>query len=159
VVAGNSRYHLIRQFRRYTGLTPKQYLEDLTLKRAKLLLDESATVKHADFQAGLSGSARLHDHFVSLEAVTPREHKLKGRELVIRYDQHPTPFDNMFLAEIKRGVCALIFIEKDDLGEAMDIALSQWPQATLIKDQQGTENTASRVFSANPGAGGLHLIC
>jgi AraC family transcriptional regulator of adaptative response/methylated-DNA-[protein]-cysteine methyltransferase len=107
--AGLSEFHFQRLFSRMVGISPKKYEQFLTKETAKRLLAESESLLDAAYDAGLSGPGRLHDLFVSCEAVTPGEFKSRGRGLTIRYGFHPTPFGEALLAITERGICALYF--------------------------------------------------
>ncbi|MEE9569350.1 MAG: AraC family transcriptional regulator, partial [Candidatus Binatia bacterium] len=94
---GLSPFHFQRLFRRWAGVSPKRFLQFLTVEYAKELLEQSRSVLDTTYELGLSGPARLHDHFVSLEAVTPGEYKRRGAGLRIRYGVHGSPFGPMLL--------------------------------------------------------------
>ena len=142
---GVSPFHLQRLFRRYAGVTPKQFLQHLTLERAKDALDASSSVLDASLEAGLSSPARLHDHFVTLEAITPGEYKAGGAGLQIRYGAAPTPFGNIFVAQTPRGICSLSFVDDDD--NALETLRNQWSNAEMTADSDGAEAIAARIFS------------
>ncbi len=142
---GVSPFHLQRLFRRYAGVSPKQFLQHLTLERAKDALDASHSVLDASFEAGLSSPARLHDHFVTLEAITPGEYKTGGEGLEIRYGTAATPFGEVFAAQTVRGICALSFVESGS-EDALAALRNQWPFATLVADDGAAAGIASRIF-------------
>ena len=154
---GVSPFHLQRLFRRYAGVTPKQFLQHLTLERAKDALDASHSVLDASFEAGLSSPARLHDHFVTLEAITPGEYKTGGVGLEVRYGTASTPFGEIFAAETARGICALSFIENGDAG-ALEALRNQWPHATLVVDDAAASRTASRMFEAHEDRAPIRVV-
>jgi len=156
-VVGVSPFHLQRLFRRYAGVTPKQFLQHLTLERAKDALDASHSVLDASFEAGLSSPARLHDHFVTLEAITPGEYKTGGAGLEIRYGTAPTPFGEIFAAETTRGICALSFIENGD-ADALEALRNQWRHATLVVDDAAASRTASRIFEAREERAPIRVV-
>ena len=156
-VVGVSPFHLQRLFRRYAGVTPKQFLQHLTLERAKDALDASQSVLDASFEAGLSSPARLHDHFVTLEAITPGEYKTGGAGLEIRYGTASTPFGEIFAAETARGICALSFIEDGDTN-ALETLRNQWPLATLVVDDATASRTASRIFEASEERAPIRVV-
>ena len=156
-VVGVSPFHLQRLFRRYAGVTPKQFLQHLTLERAKDALDASHSVLDASFEAGLSSPARLHDHFVTLEAITPGEYKTGGAGLEIRYGTASTPFGEIFAAETTRGICALSFIENGD-ADALEALRNQWPHATLVVDDAAASRTASRIFEAREERAPIRVV-
>ncbi len=142
---GVSPFHLQRLFRRYAGITPKQFLQHLTLDRAKDALDASRSVLDASLDAGLSSPARLHDHFITLEAVTPGEYKSGGEGLEIRYGTAPTPFGTIFAAQTPRGICTLSFIE-DSTNDPIEQLRNQWPHAGLVSDDASAAQIAARIF-------------
>jgi len=108
-----SPFHFQRLFSRWAGVTPKKYLQILTVERAKQLLAEAQPLLAVANEIGLSGTSRLHDHFVQLEAVTPGEFKSGGAGLTIDYGVYNSPFGNIFVAATARGICKLSFIDQD----------------------------------------------
>lgn len=144
-----SSFHCQRLFRRWAGVSPKRFLQFLTVEYAKGLLDQSQSVLNTAYATGLSGPARLHDHFISLEAVTPGEYKHKGHGLDIRYGVHPSPFGPMFLAVTQRGICALAFIaDTHDVGRELAALEHNWNNATIHEDRVTTGTIAARVFAS-----------
>jgi AraC family transcriptional regulator, regulatory protein of adaptative response / methylated-DNA-[protein]-cysteine methyltransferase len=154
---GVSPFHLQRLFRRYAGISPKQFLQHLTLERAKDALDASHSVLDASLQAGLSSPARLHDHFVTLEAITPGEYKSAGTGLQIRYGIASTPFGEIFAAHTARGICSLSFVEAD-WAAALDTLRNQWPQAVFIEDNAAAANVAARIFETGRDDAPIRLV-
>ncbi|MEZ4699788.1 MAG: methylated-DNA--[protein]-cysteine S-methyltransferase [Rhodothermales bacterium] len=139
-----SPYHFERLFKRWAGVTPKQFLQHLTLSHAKERLRTSASVLEAAFAAGLSGPSRLHDLFVTVEAVTPGEFKQQGAGLTIRYGFHETRFGWCFVGVTDRGVCHLAF---DPPGQGpVDELASRWPSAGLVEAPDETRRTVARIF-------------
>ena len=106
--AGLSEFHFNRLFRRWAGVTPKQYLAFVTGNAAKGALLSQPSVLDAAYSVGLSGPGRLHDLIVTLDAMTPGELKLQGRGTVIRYGFSETPFGKALLATTTRGICHLV---------------------------------------------------
>jgi AraC family transcriptional regulator of adaptative response/methylated-DNA-[protein]-cysteine methyltransferase len=151
--AGLSPHHLQRVFKRWAGVSPKRFLQFLTVEHAKRLLEESQSVLDAAFETGLSSPGRLHDHFVALEAVTPGEYKERGHGLSIRHGVHPSPFGTVFLAVTDRGICALSFLGGGDeeAGDRLTDLRRQWPEATFSTRRAETRALAERVFAAGPG--------
>lgn len=143
---GVSSSHLHRIFRRWAGVTPKRFLQYLTVEHARSLLEASSPVLEAAYGAGLSGGGRLHDHFVQIEAVTPGQEKERGRGLVIRTGIHPSPFGPALLGVTERGICFLAFPEPGD-DEALDDLARRWPEAELRRDPEATEPLARRAFA------------
>ncbi|HXH02403.1 MAG TPA: methylated-DNA--[protein]-cysteine S-methyltransferase [Candidatus Competibacteraceae bacterium] len=147
-----SPYHLQRLFQRWAGVSPKRFLQFLTVEHAKRLLAESHSVLETSLAVGLSGPSRLHDHFVALEAVTPGEYKQGGAGLTLRYGVHDSPFGPIFLALSERGVCALEFLGGDEPEAALAELARQWPQARLLADASATAAVADRLFAGPPQA-------
>src|SRR5690606_29901193 len=104
-----SPFHFQRLFVRWAGVSPKQFLRCLTLEHARRVLANSADLLDASLDAGLSGPGRLHDLFVTLEAVSPGEYKAQGKGIEIRWGCHPGPFGEFAVAVTARGICALEF--------------------------------------------------
>ncbi len=152
---GLSPSHLQRVFRRWAGISPKRFLQFLTVEHAKELLAQSHSVLDAAYDAGLSSPSRLHDLFVTVEAMTPGEFKDGGAGLTISYGFHATPFGECLVAVTARGVCALSFVGGD--GRAAEVAAlaARWPNARLLHDETQTAAVAAQVFAplAVPGDG------
>ena len=145
-----SPFHFQRLFSRWAGTTPKRFLQVLTLELGKKLLEESGSLLEVADKLGLSSSSRLHDHFVQLEAVTPGEYRSKGKDLVIVYGVHETPFGQLFIAQTARGVCRAAFMDSaDDADEQLEVVRKTWPLATFKSSMKATQAVAERV-SANP---------
>ena len=135
-------------FSRWAGLTPKAFLQSLTLDHAKRLLDDNNSVLQTSFKTGLSGSGRLHDLFVQYEALSPGEYARKGDGLLMNYGFHDSPFGLALLMMTKRGIAGLGFADGDDQrGEALQDMMRRWPKATYIEDETITGPAASRIFS------------
>ena len=144
---GLSPYHFQRLFRRWAGVSPKRYLQHLTVQAAKRHLRDAASVLEATFATGLSSPGRLHDLFVSVEAVTPGQFKGRGAGLVLRYGFHPTPFGACLLALSERGICALWFVEEAGEGAAVGELQGEWRGARLLEDQDATGGAVARIFT------------
>ena len=152
---GLSPHHFQRLFRRWVGVSPKRFMQALTLTDAKARLTASESVLDAAFGAGLSGPGRLHDLFVACEAMTPGEYKAKGRELEIRYGFHPSPFGECLIMTTERGVCGLGFVV--GTGETARHAafhdLSRpWRLARIAQDEARTGTVARRIFAPEGAA-------
>lgn len=148
-----SPYHLQRVFSRWAGISPKRFIQFLTLDYAKSLLRQRAGVLETAYAAGLSGPGRLHDLFVTLEAVTPGEYKQGGAGLTLHVGRHTTPFGDCLLATTARGICALNFLDDGRNPAAAwhdaRTALAQaWPAATLVDAPEVTAPLAARIFAA-----------
>jgi len=155
---GLSTFHFQRLFRRWAGVSPKRFLEYLTVDLAKELLNRSGSILDASYALGLTGSGRLHDQFISIEATTPGEYKSRGAGLLIHYGVHDSPFGSMLVAQTQRGICAIAFVS-DATFQAEIVALQKrWPNANIIRDPSRTAQLAKKIFTA-PAAGNdrLHL--
>jgi AraC family transcriptional regulator of adaptative response/methylated-DNA-[protein]-cysteine methyltransferase len=142
-----SEFHFQRLFRRWVGISPKRFLQFLTIQHAKRRLDECRSVLDATYDAGLSSPGRLHDLFVTLESVTPGEYKRRGEGLRISYGFHDTPFGTALLAATERGLCALSFVDEGGEGAAIDELRERWARADLDEDPRDTEELARRIFT------------
>jgi AraC family transcriptional regulator of adaptative response/methylated-DNA-[protein]-cysteine methyltransferase len=142
-VTPDELHHL---FRRWAGLTPKAFMQALTLDHAKGLLRDSASVLDAALDSGLSGPGRLHDLFVTHEAMSPGEWKTGGVGLTLTYGFHPSPFGTAIVIASDRGLAGLAFA--DPGGEQASLADMQrrWPRATYLEDHAGTAQLAQRIF-------------
>ena len=147
---GLSPWHFQRKFKAWVGITPKRFLEFLTVQHAKELLDKSASVLDAALDLGLSGPGRLHEQFVSIEAVTPGQYKHLGNGLKIYYGVHASPFGLMLLAVTGRGICELAFGSVERLDHEAKDMQRRWPAAQITHDPQRTAPTADKLF--NPGS-------
>jgi AraC-like DNA-binding protein len=116
---GLSTTHVHHLFRRWAGLSPKAFLQAITLDNAKVLLADSASVLDATYELGLSGPARLHDLFVTHEAMTPGDFKTGGSGLTMRFGFHPSPFGEALLIVTDRGLAGLGFVDDEDRAAAL----------------------------------------
>lgn len=144
---GLSAYHFQRLFQRWAGISPKRFLQYLTLEHAKGLLKNSASVLDACFATGLSSAGRLYDHFVMLEAMTPGEYKRHGAGLTIYYGIHPSPFGDMLLAVTEKGLCGLWFLQESSPAQALSELHAHWGLAKQLNDISITEPFARRIFA------------
>ena len=151
---GLSRFHFQRVFKHFAGVTPKQFLAALTLEHAKRRLDEGAPVLEAAFDAGLSSPARLHDHFVTIDAMTPGEYKSGGRGLTARYGYAQTPFGLIRVVTTEKGVAMLDFVEV--AGELQPEA-TPISQARFLRDDAVADDVARRAFSGPGNPMNLHV--
>jgi AraC family transcriptional regulator of adaptative response/methylated-DNA-[protein]-cysteine methyltransferase len=142
---GLSEYHFQRLFTRWAGVSPKRFLQFLTKEGAKSLLDGSENLLDTTYQVGLSSLGRLHDLFVTAEAVTPGEYKSHGEGVTIRYGIHPTPFGKALLATTERGICHLSFVQTSE-GDAVDQLVRDWKQASMIEDHRSTVQLIEPIF-------------
>jgi AraC family transcriptional regulator, regulatory protein of adaptative response / methylated-DNA-[protein]-cysteine methyltransferase len=144
--AGVTPDELHHLFRRWAGLTPKAFMQALTLDHAKGLLRDSASVLDAALDSGLSGPGRLHDLFVTHEAMSPGEWKNGGTGITLRYGFHPSPFGTAIVIATGRGLAGLAFADPGDEPSAFADMRRRWPNATYVEDTDGTAAMAQRVF-------------
>lgn len=136
-------------FKRWCGLSPKEFIQAITLDRARALLQDSASVLDTSLEVGLSGSGRLHDLFVTHEAMTPGDYKRRGQGLSMSYGFHETPFGRAVLLATERGVAGLAFVNEDIGQEAPDALADltrRWPLATFREAPEITAVHARRIF-------------
>ena len=142
---GLSEYHFQRLFTRWAGVSPKRFLQFLTKQGAKDLLSRSENLLDTTHQVGLSSLGRLHDLFITAEAVTPGEYKSQGAGVTIRYGIHPTPFGKCLIATTERGICHLSFVQTSE-GDAIDQLVRDWQQAQMIEDHRSTVPLIEPIF-------------
>ena len=143
---GLSEYHFQRLFTRWAGVSPKRFLQFLTKENAKDLLDRSMNLLDATHQSGLSSLGRLHELFVTTEAVTPGEYKSRGTGVTIHYGIHPTPFGKCIIGTTDRGICHLGFLQTSE-GDAIDALATEWKQAQMIEDYKSTSPLIEPIFN------------
>jgi AraC family transcriptional regulator of adaptative response/methylated-DNA-[protein]-cysteine methyltransferase len=144
--AGVTPTELHHLFRRWAGLTPKAFLQAITLDNARTLLRASASVLDAAYEVGLSGPGRLHDLFVTHEAMSPGEWKSGGQGLTIRYGFHPSPFGIALVMASERGLAGLAFADAGEEKAALADMRQRWPNASYVEDTAGTAALARRIF-------------
>jgi AraC family transcriptional regulator of adaptative response/methylated-DNA-[protein]-cysteine methyltransferase len=142
-----SPFHFQRLFTRWAGISPKRFVQFLTVEHAKSLLKESASVLDASLESGLSGPGRLHDLFVSLEAVSPGEFKEGGKGIEVAYGFCTSPFGECLMASTERGLCHLSFIREAGRGERIVKLQRNWPHARLVENPEALRDSRDRVFS------------
>ena len=144
---GLSPAHFQKLFSRWAGLSPKAFLQALTLDHAKTLLDGSASVLDAALDVGLSGPSRLHDLFVTHVAMSPGEYKSRGEGLEISWGWHASPFGRALVMMTPRGLAGLAFADDGEETKAFEDMARRWPKARLVQNQQATAAIARRIFS------------
>src|SRR5918911_4853309 len=122
-VTPDELHHL---FRRWAGLTPKAFLQAITLDNARKLLRDSVSVLDASYEVGLSGPGRLHDLFVTHEAMSPGEWKSGGEGLTLRYGFHPSPFGTALVMGTERGLAGLAFADAGEEAGALSDMRGRW---------------------------------
>jgi AraC family transcriptional regulator, regulatory protein of adaptative response / methylated-DNA-[protein]-cysteine methyltransferase len=145
--AGVSATELHHLFRRWCGLTPKAFLQALTLNHARELLRSSASVLDTAYEVGLSGPGRLHDLFVTHEAMSPGEWKAGGAGLTLTYGFHPSPFGTALVMTTPRGLAGLALADPGREKAALKDMRSRWPNARYLEDAAATAPVAQRIFN------------
>jgi AraC family transcriptional regulator of adaptative response/methylated-DNA-[protein]-cysteine methyltransferase len=143
---GLSASHFAHLFKRWAGLTPKAFLQAITLDHARALLRDRASVLDTAYAVGLSGPGRLHDLFVTHEAMTPGEYKAGGAGLRLIYGFHPSPFGEAIIVAAPHGLAGLGFVDDGDRAAALADMQRRWPWASYVEDQEGTAALARRSF-------------
>ena len=144
--AGVTPTELHHLFRRWAGLTPKAFLQALTIDGARRLLRESASVLDASYEVGLSGPGRLHDLFVTHESMSPGEWKSGGEGLRVSYGIHPSPFGAALVMATERGLAGLAFADAGGEAAALADMKARWPKARFAEDKARTGAIAQRIF-------------
>jgi AraC family transcriptional regulator, regulatory protein of adaptative response / methylated-DNA-[protein]-cysteine methyltransferase len=144
--AGVTPTELHHLFRRWAGLSPKAFLQALTLDGARQLLRDSASVLDATYEVGLSGPGRLHDLFVTHEAMSPGEWKTGGEGLTVYFGFHPSPFGSALVMATGRGLAGLAFADHGKERAALADMKGRWPRATYVEDSARTSAIARRIF-------------
>jgi len=144
--AGVTPTELHHLFRRWAGLTPKAFLQALTLDSARNLLRSSASILDASYEVGLSGPGRLHDLFVTHEAMSPGEWKTGAEGVTISYGFHPSPFGAALVMATERGLCGLAFADFGEEKAALIDMQGRWLKAKYVEDSARTAPVAQRIF-------------
>ena len=146
--AGLSPTHLQRLFTRWAGLSPKAFLQAVTLDHARGLLRDSASILDASYELGLSGPGRLHDLFVTHEGMSPGIYKAHGRGLNIQYGFHDCPFGRALILITSEGLAGLAFADHGKEKSALADMKARWPEAAYVENQQATASYAKRIFES-----------
>ena len=144
---GLSAAHLQRLFMRWAGLSPKAFIQALTIDQARKLLRDSASVLDTSYEVGLSGPGRLHDLFVTHEGMSPGVYKARGRGLTIRYGLHDCPFGKALLMMTDQGICGLAFADEGQEEWAFHDMRGRWPEASYVEEPAATGAQVARIFS------------
>lgn len=153
-----SPFHFQRLFSQWAGTSPKRFLQVLTLERGKFLLQQDLPLLEVAAELGLSGSGRLHDHFVQLAAVSPGEYRRGGEGLTLQWGVAGSPFGAMFVAHTGRGICRAAFLPGDDATQELSELQTEWPQARCEQNDALAQELVTRLFSlADNSAGPLSL--
>ncbi|MGE3245364.1 MAG: methylated-DNA--[protein]-cysteine S-methyltransferase [Beijerinckiaceae bacterium] len=169
--AGLSPSQFTLLFRRWAGLSPKQFLQAVTIDHARRILKESGSVLDAAYEAGLSGPGRLHDLFVAYESMSPGEYKTGGEGLTLTFGFHPSPFGEALAVASPRGLAGLGWVDdKAEPGRAGDTGKSaggrdgaladmvrRWPKARFVRDDDVAATYVTRAFDPREWQAGRPL--
>lgn len=147
-VVNLSPFHFQRLFRQWAGITPKRFLQFITIDHAKQLLKNSS-VFDVSLEIGLSSQSRLHDHFVTLEAVTPGQYKNKGQNMIIEYGISHCAFGSVFIAATERGICQLSFTYEDNYFDELEALQRAWPNANILENHSRIKSLSKKIFNNN----------
>ena len=148
-----SPFHFERLFKRWAGVTPKQFLHFLTLHHAKDMLRDARSVLETAYESGLSSGSRLHDMFIKIEGATPGEFKEGGANLTIRYGFHETMFGECFLAMTPRGICSMSFNQPNEREAVVAELQAHWPKAHLVATQDEIVPIIDQLVTTDDEAG------
>ena len=143
---GISPFHFQKIFTEWVGVSPKKYLQFISLNHAKQLLNHQ-TVADAAYDIGLSGTGRLHDMFVNIEGMTPGEYKNGGKKLHINYKFSQSYFGELLIASTEKGICHIGF--SDELSNSVDALHHRFPNANILQKEDEIQNAALSFFNAD----------
>lgn len=135
-----------RSFNRWAGLTPKSFMQAITMDHARQLLQQSATVLDTAYEVGLSGAGRLHDLFVTHEGMPPGIYRARGAGLTITWGLHPSPFGTAVVLTTTHGLAGLAFADEGGEEPAFEDMARRWPNAEYVRDDAATAGMAKRIF-------------
>jgi len=142
-----SAYHFQRMFKDWAGVSPKKFLQYISVEHAKKLLQQQATIADAAFETGLSATSRLHDLFITIEGMTPGEYKNGGESLQINYSHAETLFGDIIIASTAKGICHLAFA--NNTTEAIVRLKEKFPKAIYLQKTDLLQQDALRIFKAD----------
>lgn len=146
--ANVSPFHFQKIFTEWAGISPKKFLQYLTVEELKKELKKTANLVEAAEKVGLSAQSRVYDLFVNIEAVTPQEYKTQGSGIEIEYGIHNTPFGECLIATTPRGICSLNFLENNK-DELLKNLISHWENASIKENARSTKQVMENIFSAD----------
>jgi AraC family transcriptional regulator of adaptative response/methylated-DNA-[protein]-cysteine methyltransferase len=153
-----SPFHFQRMFTDWVGISPKKFLQYLTLDHLKSQIKHTGNMVEAADLVGLSSQSRVHDLFVKIEGVSPQQYKTQGKDLEIFYGYHASPFGLCFIAVAEKGICALKFIDEERSRDEYELFSHQWPSATLIHKPSFTQPYIKKIFQPMESNESLSLL-
>jgi len=145
-----SPFHFQKVFTDWVGISPKKFLQYLTIDHLRNKIAETDNMMEAAAQAGLSSQSRVHELFVKIEGVSPQQYKSGGKGLHILYGYHPTPFGLCFIAVAEKGICALKFIDEEQSRDEFELFTQRWPFASLEHKPSATQHYVKKIFNRHP---------
>lgn len=142
-----SVYHFQRLFKDWAGVSPKKFLQYVSIEYAKELLSSNVSIADVSFETGLSGTSRLHDLFITIEGMTPGEYKNGGENLMIHYQTAFTVFGEILIASTYKGICYLSFIE--DIDQGLQELKTLFPKASFLQKNDSMQLQALQAFTGN----------
>lgn len=142
-----SPFHFQRLFKDWAGVTPKKFVQFVSIEYAKGLLKQNASLAEAAFETGLSGTSRLHDLFINIEGMTPGEFKRGGEDLQINYSFAETVFGDVIIASTEKGICHLAFVGEQEKGTGKLFSL--FPRSKFVQKNDLVQQNALRFFSGD----------
>ena len=143
-----SEFHFQRIFKEWAGVSPKKFLQFITLNELKKNIESTKNLIELSETVGLSSQSRIYDLFVNIESVTPQEYKTKGKGINIKYGIHNTAFGLCLIANTSRGICSLEFID-NDLSDTLTIFKEKWKNANIAENAKDTEALIEIIFGNN----------
>lgn len=153
-----SPFHFQRMFTDWVGISPKKFLQYLTLDYLKTQIKHTGNMVEAADLVGLSSQSRVHDLFVKIEGMSPQQYKTAGKDLEIFYGYHASPFGLCFIAVAEKGVCALKFIDEEKSRDEYELFARQWPLAHLIHKPASTQVYIKKIFQPMESNESLSLL-
>jgi len=142
-----SPFHFQKLFKEWAGVSPKKFLQFISIEHAKKMLQDNHTIADATYETGLSGTGRLHDLFISIEGMTPGEYKNGGEHLQLHYSFAETPFGGIMIASTPKGICHISFV--DDNREGIDHLKNLFPNAVISQKTDLMQQQALQVFKGD----------
>jgi AraC family transcriptional regulator of adaptative response/methylated-DNA-[protein]-cysteine methyltransferase len=152
-----SPFHFQRIFSDWAGISPKKFLQYLTVEELKKELQHTSSLTDAAGKVGLSAQSRVYDLFVTIESVTPNEFKTKGKGIEIEYGFHDSPFGECFIANTERGICSMSFSHQERSKTISELE-SHWENASVKQNQKSTEQFSRQIFSSQASEQKFNLL-
>ena len=153
-----SEFHFDRMFTKWAGTSPQRFMRFLSKEYAKNVLNQTKDLLDTTVEMGFSSSSRLHDLFVTYEAMTPAEYKRKGESLTIQYGTHETPFGHTFIATTSRGILELTFLQDEEPIEELIRLKNEFSKAEFIENQKVTSFFIHQIFAKSVGNKPLTML-